>query len=57
MRFQKNATLLREQIYGYQGVGVAVGGSDSYAVWGGHIHTAIFKMNNQQGPTVEHREL
>ena len=24
----------------------------------GHVHTAIFKMDNQQGPTtVEHREI
>ena len=23
----------------------------------GHAHTAIFKMDNQQGPTVQHREL
>ena len=23
-------------------------------VWDGHVHTAIFKMGNQQGPTVEH---
>ena len=23
----------------------------------GYVHTAIFKMDNQQGPTVEHREL
>ena len=23
----------------------------------GHVHTAVFKMDNQQGPTVEHREL
>ena len=23
----------------------------------GHIHVAIFKMDNQQGPTVEHRTL
>ena len=22
-----------------------------------HVHTAIFKMDNQQGPTVEHMEL
>ena len=21
-------------------------------VWDGHVHTAIFKMDNQQGPTV-----
>ena len=23
----------------------------------GHIHTAMLKMDNQQGPTVQHREL
>ena len=26
-------------------------------VWEGHVHTAMFKMHNQQGPTVEHTEL
>ena len=26
-------------------------------VWEGHVHTAIFKMDNQQGPTVQHMEL
>ena len=26
-------------------------------VWDGHAHTAIFKMDNQQGPTVQHRKL
>ena len=26
-------------------------------VWDGHVHSAIFKMDNQQGPTVQHREL
>ena len=25
---------------------------DSYEVWGGHVHTAIFKMDNQQGPII-----
>lgn len=29
-----------------------MGGRDSYGVWDGHAHTAIFKMRNQQGPTV-----
>ena len=24
---------------------------DSQGVWDGHVHTAIFKMDNQQGPT------
>ena len=26
-------------------------------VWDKHVHTAIFKMNNQQGPTIQPREL
>ena len=30
---------------------------ESEGVWDGHVHTAIFKTDNQQGPTVEHREL
>ena len=25
-------------------------------VWDRHVHTAIFKKDNQQGPTVQHRE-
>ena len=33
------------------------GGGDSWGVWDGHVHTAIFKMANQQGPTVQHGEL
>ena len=32
-------------------------GRESWAVWGYCAHTAIFKMDNQQGPTVEHIEL
>ena len=36
---------------------VAGGGRDSYGVRGGHVHTAVFKMDNQQGPTAQHREL
>ena len=26
-------------------------------MWNQHVHTAIFKKDNQQGPTVQHREL
>ena len=26
-------------------------------VWDGHVHTAILKMDNQQGPFVQYREL
>ena len=32
-------------------------GRDSYGVWDGYVHTDIFKVDNQQGPTVEHIEL
>ena len=34
-----------------------MGERDSSGVWDGHLYTAIFKMDNQQGPTVEHMEL
>ena len=40
-----------------EGQGVENGRKDSQGVWGGHIHTAVFKMDNQQGPTAQHREL
>ena len=30
---------------------------DSYGVWDGYVHTAIFKMDDQQEPAVQHREL
>ena len=33
------------------------GGRDSQEVWDGHGHTAVFNMENQQGPGVQHREL
>ena len=26
-------------------------------VWDGHVHTAVFKMGDQYGPTIQHREL
>ena len=32
-------------------------GKGQLGVWDGHVHTAIFKMDNLQGPTVQHREL
>ena len=35
------------------------GGKKGYSqeVWDGHVHTAIFKMYDQQGPTVQHMKL
>ena len=32
-------------------------GRDSWGVLEGHVHTAICKMDNQQGPIVQHMEL
>ena len=29
-----------------------MGAGDSKGVWDGHVHTAIFKMDNQPGSTV-----
>ena len=34
-----------------------MGGRDSQGVWDGYVYIAIFKMDNQQGPTVQHMEL
>ena len=28
------------------------GERDNWEIWDGHVHTAVFKMDNQQGPTV-----
>ena len=33
------------------------GGRDSQGVWDGCGHTAVFNMENQQGPAGQHREL
>ena len=30
---------------------------ESLGVWDGRVHTVIFKMGNQEDPTVQHREL
>ena len=32
-------------------------GRDSSGVWDKHVHSAMFKMDNQERLTVEHREL
>ena len=32
--------------------GPRMGGSNSSGVWGGHVHTAVFKTDNQRGHTV-----
>ena len=42
----KNFHRLREQTYSYQEEGMFS------RVWECHVHTAIFNMDTQQGPTV-----
>ena len=37
--------------------GGRMGGRDNQEVWDGHVHTAVFKMDNQQAPAVQHGEL
>ena len=34
-----------------------IGRRDSQGVRDGHVHTAVFKMDNQQGPTVQHKKV
>ena len=34
-----------------------MGARESKGAWDGHVHTAKFKMNSQQVPTAQHREL
>ena len=47
---QKETHWIRERTYGYQEG--KVGGRDKLGVWDCHIHTTIYKIDNQQGPTV-----
>ena len=37
--------------------GARMGEGMARGVWDGHGHTAAFKMDNQRGPTIRHREL
>ena len=36
---------------------MVAGGRDSQGLWEGHVHTALFKVDNQQGPIVQHMQL
>ena len=51
----KTDSQITEWIYGLHGG--RIGRRDSYGVWDRHSHTAIFRVDNQQVPTVQHREL
>ena len=41
---------IEEQTYAYRGKGES---RDRSGVWDRYVHTTIFKISNQQGPTVE----
>ena len=56
LRTHKETHRLRQRTYGFQGR-VRLRGKDSQGVWDGHGHTAVFNMENQQGPAVQVREL
>ena len=47
---EKQTHRLRKQTYGYQKG--KVGGRDQLGGWDQHIHTTIYEIDNQQGPTV-----
>ena len=46
----ENRNRLKEQTYGCHGGRIR--GWDSQGVWDGHVHSAIFKTDNQPSPTV-----
>ena len=52
---QKPTHRLRERTCGCQGRRVK--SRDSLGVWVCLVHTPVFKMDDQQGPTAQHREL
>ena len=40
-----NLRVAREEVWGKE-----------IGTWNRHVHTVIFKMDNQQGPIIQHRE-
>ena len=47
--FTKQTHRIREWIYDYQG---EKGRRESLGAWDWHVHTAVLKIDNQQGATV-----
>ena len=52
---KKQTHRLRGRIYGCQGG--RMGRRDGLKIWIQHVHSAIFKIGNQKGPTLQDREL
>ena len=55
--FIKENQRLREKTYDCRRQRIRVGGRDSWGIGDGHGFTALFKVDDQQGPAVQHREL
>ena len=51
---QKQTHRRRKQTYGYQR---GKWRRDKVGVWDQHKHTTIYKIDNQQGPTVQYKKL
>ena len=47
----------RKRLIDLENEPMVAGGRDIQGAWDGHAHTAIFTMENQQGPAAAHREL
>ena len=52
---QKQTYSYRKQTSGYQRGKVS--GRDKLGIWDQHTHTTIYKIDNQEGPMVQHKEL
>ena len=49
---QKQTYRYPKQTYGYQRGNSVGGGVDNSGAWDEHTHITIYKIDNQQGPTV-----
>ena len=52
----KSVACYRKRLTDLENELMVAGGRGSWGVWEGHVHGAVFKMDNQQGPTVQHME-
>ena len=57
MDLQNSLTDLENEFLAVGGGGGMREEKDNYGVWDGHVHTAIFKMDNQLGPIAHPMEL
>ena len=48
-----NLLTKQKETHRHRGQLTVAGGKGCWVVWDGHVHTAIFKMDHQQGPNVE----